>query len=377
MTRIISIMFKKIFLAILILFVIIFAGVWAYLNFSSDTTTTLDSEMVKQLDQLMDDSLKKYQTPGMTMGIWIPGQGAFVKAKGLADVSTKQKMNTNYLFRIGSMTKTFTATIVLQLIDEGKLSLDDSVSKFEPFPGSRNITIKELLNMTSGLYNYTELDWLDNDFLADRNKYYAPEFLLDAGIDHRPNFLPGRGFHYSNTNYVLLGLIIEKVTGNRLQDEYENRIIKKLGLKNTYYPTDNTIHGKYSHGYMLEDGQLVDWTDQNISWGWAAGGLISNMYDLKKYIKAISDGTFLSPKMQEARLNDWVAMSAKVKAFEYGFGVFTYKGFVGHNGGLPGFVNLAMYNPKTGAIILFMLNTQPQEGDATLEILKEVVEIIG
>ncbi len=370
-------MFKKIFLITLIFIVVFLTIIWVYLNFSSGTIMTLRPEMVKQLDQLMDDSLKKYQTPGMTMGIWIPGQGAFVKAKGLADVSTKQKMNTHYLFRIGSMTKTFTATIILQLIDEGKLAFDDPVSKFEPFPGSRNITIKELLNMTSGLYNYTELDWLAKEFTTNRFEYYAPEFLLDAGIDHRSYFWPGRGFHYSNTNYVLLGLIIEKVTGNRLQDEYENRIIKKLKLKHTYFPSDNTIQGKYSHGYMVEDGKLVDWTDQNVSWAWSAGGMISNMYDMKKYIKAISDGTFLSPKIQEARLNDWVAMSTKAKDFKYGLGVFTYKGFVGHNGGLPGFVNLAMYNPKTGATILFMLNTQPQEGDATLEILKKVVDILS
>jgi len=362
---------KKVFLVLFIILASIL-GSWFYFNFLPE-----EPEFASKLDQLMDASMQKYQSPGMTMGVWVPGKGAFVKAKGLADISAKQKMKTDYKFRIGSLTKTFTATVVLQLVDEGKLSLDDPVSKFDPFAGSQNITIRQLLNMTSGLYNYTELEWLYNGFLKNRNKYYAPEYLLDSGLDHKPYFRPGKGFHYSNTNYILLGLIIEKVTGNRLQDEYENRIIKKLGLKNTYYPTENTIRGKYSHGYMLEDEKLVDWTDQNISWGWAAGGLISNMYDMKEYIKAISDDGFLSPAMQQLRLIDWVAMSAKAKDFEYGLGVFTYKGFVGHNGGLPGFINLAMYNPKTGATILFMLNTQPQDEDATLEILKKVVAIIG
>ncbi len=337
-------------------------------------------EIEAKLDQLMVDTMKKYNSPGMTLGIWVPNKGSFVRAKGTADLATGRKMDTRDIFRIGSLTKTFTATVILQLIDEGKVRLDDSLYKYYPkVPNSKNITVRQLLNMTSGLHSYTEIEWVQEAFFTHRFRAWSPEELVKAAISVKPDFPPGKGFHYTNTNYVLLGMIIEKVTGNKLEFEIKKRIIDRLRLSHTVFPIGPEIGEGAIHGYMYEDGKPEDWTKENVSWGWAAGAMISNMYDIKTYIKAISDGTFLSRKLQKERLTSWVDMELAHKeimsTLRYGLGVFTAGGFVGHNGGLPGYVNIAMYNPENGARILCMLNTQP-EGPATLMIFKEAHEIL-
>jgi len=368
--------FKKI---ILLLFLIAGFTYYVIFNFFITDHLSFSPKIRKELYQLMENSMKKYDALGMTLGVWIPGRGAYVEGEGISDLVAGSKIKVSDKFRIGSMTKTFTATVILQLVDEGSLSLDDRLNKFEPhISNGKNITVRELLNMTSGLYNYTEIPWVEKKFMQDRFTKWEPEQLVDAAIDYRPYFRPGKGFHYSNTNYVLLGLIIQKVTGNPVGVEFKNRIFDKLKLKKTLFPVTSKIAGPHIHGYMKENGKWVDWTEQNVSWAWTAGAIISNMYDMKKYIKALSDGTFLSPKLQEQRLTDWVEMSKKpqLKSIKYGLGCFTDQGFVGHNGGLPGYVNLAMYNPKDGTIIAFMLNTQPDEGDATLEIFTKVVKIL-
>lgn len=366
---------KKLQLVLILLVIIVVAG---FVYFQRERPFSPETEA--RLDQLMVDTMKKYNAPGMTMGIWVPGKGSFVRAKGVADLATGRRMNARDIFRIGSLTKTFTATVILQLIDEGKVRLDDSLHKFYPkVPNSKDITVRQLLNMTSGLHNYTEIEWVQEAFFAHRFRDWSPAELVEAAISVKPDFPPGKGFHYSNTNYVLLGIIIEQVTGNKLEVEIKERIIDRLRLSHTVFPAGPEIKEGAIHGYMYEDGKPDDWTRENVSWGWAAGAMISNMYDLKTYIKAINDGTFLSERLQKERLTSWVDMELAHKeilpTLRYGLGVFTAGGFVGHNGGLPGYVNMAMYDPENGARVLFMLNTQP-EGPATMMIFKEVHEIL-
>ncbi|MFH1760042.1 MAG: serine hydrolase domain-containing protein, partial [bacterium] len=166
-------------------------------------------EIDSRLDDFMSVSMKKYDSPGMILGVWIPGKGSFVRSKGLADVKEKIGMNPHYRYRIGSLTKTFTATIILQLIDEGKLNLDDKLSKFySNIPNAGNITIEQLLNMTSGLHSYTEIESIQEKIFSNRFVQLNPEELIMAGVMHKPDFPPGKGYHYSNTNYVILGRII-------------------------------------------------------------------------------------------------------------------------------------------------------------------------
>jgi D-alanyl-D-alanine carboxypeptidase len=334
-----------------------------------------------KLDSLMTKSLIKYKSPGMILAVWVPGKGEYVRAIGFSDLTIRRKLEVSDRFRIGSNTKTYVATVVLQLVDEGKLKMDDKLSKFFSYvPNSNNITIRTLLNHTSGLFNYSE----DKDFSSilenDLNHPFTPRQLVGYGIKNPPYFEPGKGFHYSNTNTVLLGMIVGKVTGSTLELEMKRRLFDKLGLKNTYFPKGSETNGPIVHGYMLEDNKYQDFTKMNVSWGWAAGAMISDIYDLKKAITAVTDGSLLSKQLQKERMTSWVNLSDSIKkefpSARYGYNVFTMGGFVGHNGGMPGYISLMLRDPKNGATIIMLMNTQPKASDASLYILKEIIGII-
>jgi D-alanyl-D-alanine carboxypeptidase len=170
-----------------------------------------------QLQQALAQSVANPAAPGMIVGIWIPGNGTWIRATGLADRTTKHPMQVNEYMRIGSVTKTFIATLLLQLVGDGKVGLDDPVSRWAPqVPNAHHITIRELLNMSSGLYNYTE----DPQFLRQLTRpptaavrHWTPRQLVAIALAHKPYFPPGKGWYYSNTNFILLGQIIEAVTG--------------------------------------------------------------------------------------------------------------------------------------------------------------------
>jgi len=333
-----------------------------------------------ELDNVMRDSMARYDSPGMILAVWVPGRGEYVKAMGRSDIKTGRKMQASDRFRIGSNTKSVVATVILQLVDEKKLKLDDKLGKFFPdWPNANNITIKMLLNHTSGLYNYSAVKKFGEILESDPKRPFTPAQLVGYAEKEKPYFEPGKGFYYSNTNTVLLGMIIENITGNALAYEMKARIFDPLGLRNTYFPKGAEINGSLAHGYMFDDGKAADWTYANPSWGWAAGAMISNIYDLKKLITAITDGTLLSKKLQKERMSSWVELGSAVKAdfptARYGYNVFTFGGFVGHNGGLPGYISYMVREPKTGITTVMVMNSQPS-GEASLDVLKKVIQII-
>jgi len=360
-------------LAILILVIAGLAGL-----FISRYQPKFDQKTEDKLDAFLLESKLKYSAPGLMIGVWTP-KGSWTGVTGISDIATGEFMKPSYKTRVGSVTKTFTATVILQLVDEGKLSLTDTLDKYRPYiPDSDKITITQLLNMTSGLYNDLDVDWVGRAIFADHFKEWTPRELVKAAIHEKPYFEPGDGYKYSNTNTMILGMIIEQVTGNSVGEEIEDRIIKKLVLSNTLYPADNTIPGKHIHGYsdLESKNKLTDWTDQNTSWAGAAGAVISNMYDLKRYAKALTNGSLLSKEMQEKRLTEWVSCDKKGYEFiKYGLGIFNAAGFIGHNGELPGYITGMFYNPEKKATIIIISNIYPRDM-AILDMFKGIVNII-
>ena len=161
--------------------------------------------------------------PGMIVGIWVPGRGTWVRAAGLADRATKRPMQVQDSVRIASITKTFIGTLILQLVGEGKLGLDDPIQPWAPqVPNARHITVRELLNMSSGLYDYVEDRYWVRQASAPTGqtlaRQWTPQQLVQVVVAHKPYFPPGKGYHYSNTNFILLGLIVEQVTGQPVED---------------------------------------------------------------------------------------------------------------------------------------------------------------
>lgn len=247
--------------------------------------------------------------PGVVLRVQAEGQQPIHIAAGMASMEQSTPIAPSDRFRIYSITKTFTAIVVLQLVDEGMLSLDDTVTKWlsapevREIPNTDAITLLQLLNHSSGIYDYfdDESPFINDAFLgenADWSRIWTPlEMLAYAGADnHAPYNEPGKGTHYSNTNYVLLGLIVEKATGNRFGDEVQTRILTPLKLTQTALPQDVPIITGTVDGYHSLDGDLINVTASNASWAWAAGGMISTLDDLATFSDAVFTGELISPE---------------------------------------------------------------------------------
>ncbi|HDR7447520.1 TPA: beta-lactamase family protein [Bacillus toyonensis] len=272
-------------------------------------------------------------------------------AAGVADLSTKKPMKTDFRFRIGSVTKTFTATVILQLAGENRLNLDDSIEKWLPgvIQGNgyddKQITIRQLLNHTSGIANYTT----SKDFnMMDTKKSYTAEELVKMGISMPPDFAPGKSWSYSNTGYVLLGILIEKVTGNSYAEEIENRIIEPLELSNTFLPGNSSVipGTKHARGYIQLDGasEPKDVTYYNPSMGSSAGDMISTADDLNKFFTYLLGGKLLKEQQLKQMLT--TVPTGTDELGDSGLGIFKMKlsngvSIWGHGGSIPGFLTFA------------------------------------
>jgi D-alanyl-D-alanine carboxypeptidase len=320
----------------------------------------------QQIDAVVNKAFAAAQVPGVVVGIWIPGEGSWIAAKGFADLRSRQAMRSSYHFRVGSITKTFTVTALLILADEKKLGLDDPVSKYVDFvPNGDKITLRMLANMTAGLHSYTEDDAWITSMLGNLTRVWTPRELVDWGLKSPPDFAPGTGFHYSNTNTVLLGMILEKVSGQRIQDLFAQKLFAPLRLRNTIWPTSGQMPSPYASGYTQQtlDNTRANATNRNPSWAFTAGELISTMADLRTWVTSYTTGSLVSPEMQKERLS-WVTLPPNTPERHYGLGIGEDHGWLGHTGELPGYNTAAYYLPAKKAVIVVMVNSDIPVGKA-------------
>ncbi|MFJ4777028.1 serine hydrolase domain-containing protein [Streptomyces sp. NPDC088762] len=317
----------------------------------------LTPAVAAQLDAAIREVMRETKVPGVVAGLWAPGKGSYVKAFGVADKETGAPMKTDVHQRIGSETKTFTVTALLRLVDQGKLGLDDPIGKYiNGVPNGDRITLRELAGMRSGLFNYSEDDDFDKALESGPNRVFTPQQLLDYSFKHPVQFAPGEKFEYSNTNLILLGLVIEKVTGRPLHDVIRQDVLEPAGLRHTVFPTDAAFPEPHAQGYTDESvsGEIVNATDWNPSWAWAAGAMISDLQDLRSWARTLATGTLLTPKTQAERLK---TVTIGIPGAGYGLGIFDIQGWLGHNGSLPGYEVLAVYLPQAQATMVLLLNT--------------------
>ncbi len=265
---------------------------------------------------------------------------------GVGDAATGSRVPVDGQVRIGSNTKSFTAVVVLQLVAEGKIGLDASVDTY--LPGlvrgagidGRHITVRQLLQHTSGLPDYVDHEVI----LNDPKRYYEPRELLDGALAQKAHFAPGTRWEYSNTNYLLAGLIIQKVTGRPLGEEVTKRVIDRIGLRHTYFPVpgDMRIHEAHPKGYQpAADGSLRDYTELDPSWGWAAGAIVSTNTDVTRFYGALLGGRLL-PAAQLAQMRTTVPADGVGPGVRYGLGLLSRPlscgGLAwGHGGTIPGY----------------------------------------
>lgn len=324
-----------------------------------------------------DSLLQATGVPGIVVGVWDPGKNiSLQKGFGYDNPTTKSPLGFSDLFRIGSNTKSFVITVILQLVDEGKLHLTDKLSKYYPqFPRSNEVTLHHLCTMSSGIFNYTNLDEFWEAYETNPLRKWNPEELIELAAGKPYLFDPGSGYSYSNTNTVMLGRIIEIETGKPLSDALKDRIMIPQGLKNTTFPSDHRFPGIYIHGWRTDStGAHTDVSEYaDLSWGWAAGAIISNIYDVKKYVELLIRGGMISDSLQFKRTNDATVVHEGVK---YGYGIFTYgNGYWGHNGALDGYTSIMMHNTVKNRTIVVFVNTYPQ-GDVVGDVFRRIAQVL-
>jgi len=269
--------------------------------------------------------------------------------RGVADRATGRKLDAGDEFQIGSNTKTFVATVMLQLVGEGRLRLDDPVARWFPaIPDADRITVRMLLQHTSGLFDYLGDDRVVTAVLAGSAYHWTPAELVAAGVSHPANFPPGTAWSYSNTNYVLAGMIMQRVTGTDPARLIARRIVGPLGLRHTYWAPDARFHGRHMHGYFrTEPGgtEYTDITDAPLYWADAAGAMVSTLDDMARFEQALQSGRLLRPaQLAQMRTTVEIAGPAGWKS-GYGLGIVSLETpcgtFWGHTGGSLGYLTQA------------------------------------
>ena len=351
--------------------------------------TASDSPALKPLSQtalqsLVDSTARGLLVPGALVLLRTP-QHEFVATYGTTQLGTTNRPGVDTYFRIASNTKTMTAAVILQLAQEGLLSLRDPISRYVPnVPNGDNITIAELLEMRSGLYNYTDAPELSAAIDHDHAKMWTTGELLAIAFAHPPNFPPGTAYEYCNTNYVLLGLVAERLGGKPLAVAMAERLFRPLGMQHTLLPAANvnTMPEPYSHGYLYGSSSVAllgtppyssevraaaragtllptDYTDVSPSFALAAGGVLSTANDLATWIRALVGGRVLNVEYQ-ARWRDSLRPEDKPDGQEYGYGISRIRWgsneILFHGGETAGYQSFIGYDPANGVTLVVWTN---------------------
>jgi D-alanyl-D-alanine carboxypeptidase len=336
----------------------------------------LPAELQDRLQSALEQVMAEYDVPGAAAGVWVPGEGSWTTAAGLADVERDVAATTDMTWPIRSITKSYTVTMLLQLADEGELSLDDTVGQYlDGITDGDRITLLELANMSSGNADYVNEEFLI-DWQADPGKVYTLDELNSFVLDQPAQFAPGTEYLYTNANTNLLGAVIEEVTGQSYAEALDERILQPLGQTGTTYITDvDDWNAPHPVGYMPVDGVLTA-QDENPSILGPAGSLFSTLDDGRVWAETLGTGALLKPETQALRQIGH--QIPKPPYDQYAVGMGETGGWWGHNGEGIGFTAATFHNPETGASIVVYMNESDtpdhaHPADRTFRALAEVL----
>lgn len=360
--------------------------------------------------------------PGAVVLVAMPERETWTGAFGVADRETGAPVRTDMRLRTGSVTKTFTATIVLQLVDEGTLSLDDTLASILPvaadLPNAETITLRQILNMRSGIFNYTEHPGLFGTVPGSEDRVWTHQEMLDLARKHDAYFDPGTSFHYSNTNYILLEMIIERATGDAFGDELISRILKPLGLDETSLPTAPEMPEPFAHGYggdpalmnperdpdamaaeaaeastestsdtetekpappKIDLASLRDSTRFPPSLAAGAGAIVSTVGDLNRWVDALLEGWSLTSETQANRMDLLPTKESESdETGGYGLGIMRQDGVTGHGGGILGYTCYAGRHDASSANVIVLTNGEGNgtEDGSVIGLLRRVIQLL-
>ncbi|HKV34679.1 MAG TPA: serine hydrolase domain-containing protein [Pyrinomonadaceae bacterium] len=358
---------------------------------TSGNMTALENALQLKLEEWH----KAGNFPGATIGVALPNGQSFGLAVGFSDRDAKTPMKPHDRLLAGSVGKTFAAATALQLVKQGKINLDDKIEKYlgsEPWfarlPNAKDITVRQLMNHTSGLVRYEFKNEFTKDLTANPEKVWKPAELLAYLFDTKAPFEAGKGWNYSDTNYIVLGMIIEKVTGRKFYDEANKRVLKPLKLTDTI-PQDGPRLKGVVQGYagpnnqfggtdaMIVNGKFVI----NPQFEWTGGGYASTAHDLARWAKMYYEGKAFSPDLLP-QVIDGVAAPMLGRETKYGLAAIirqtTAGTAYGHSGFFPGYMTDMMYFPEHKIAIAVQVNTSVGRslGKPLSRVLVEMMETI-
>ena len=328
--------------------------------------TSRERDSNEGLERLLE-RVTEAGAPGVLLSVR-EGSETRLNVRGVAD-DRARPVRAGDRFRVGSVTKTFVATVVLQLVGEGRLRLGDTVEDWLPgvVPGGGSITVRHLLSHTSGLFDYVDDPGVLAPYPQEPAHGWDPRRLVEIAVAHPPPFSPGRRFAYSSTNYLLLGLIVEAATGVPLGEQLRERIFEPLGLGHTTF-APRFVRGPYIHGHRppshqgVVTGPPVDISGEAASWTWAAGAIVSSADDLQRFFATLLRGQLLPPGLLRE-------METLVPAGyqRYGFGLAVFPtpcgDAWGHTGNVQGTVTVAWNRRDTSRQVVLVVNTYPLSGE--------------
>jgi D-alanyl-D-alanine carboxypeptidase len=321
-----------------------------------------------RLDRIASEARNRYHIPGLVVFVSVPGEGMWEGAYGHADLKTGQPLSLEAHLPIGSVTKTFTATVILQLVQQGLLALSAPISRWVPqVQDADQITVRMLLNMTSGIYDeYQSGSQLLNELTAHPHRTITPEEVVRMAVAHGPVDPPGTP-GYSSTNYVILGIIAQDITQKTIGTLITSQVLLPLHLDQTSYSTSSELPSPSALDYIVSDGSAVAVPLYDLSNLGAAGGMVSTVSDMAVWAQALGNGRLLSPSLEAKRLQFGTELgsfyplptpkgSGPLLPVRYGLGLFRLGGLIGHNGEVKGYVVDVVYSPSHHATIVVFAN---------------------
>ncbi len=291
--------------------------------------------------------------PAVLVGVWDHDR-SYVRAFGYANLARRTALSPDDHFRIGSNTKTFVISVLLQLVDEGKLRLDDPLSRFNlgvAIPNAKNITVREVCQMRSGLFEAYDTPEINRIDPLPPTMTFNPRTLVAWAAKQKPYFAPGTSYRYTNTNYLILGLIIEVLTKHTVSDEIRTRLLVPFRLTQTSYPSTQAMPDPWAHGYGLN--KRNEWKDVSntipVSLMGSAGEMISDMADIKRWTKLWVTGKTNGVATQRARMD---CIPTGESDMSFGLGAGCSAGWYGYTGGLPGYNTANYYFPSKDLTIV-------------------------
>lgn len=323
-------------------------------------------------DKVMNDAFPA-EGPGATAIIVKGGDIVYHKAFGKANLELDVPMQKDNVFRIGSITKQFTALAILKLMEEGKLSLEDEITKFIPdYPTQgHTITVHHLLNHTSGIKSYTGMDKWD---AAVRRKDFTPLEMVEYFKDEPMDFAPGEAYRYNNSGYFILGYIIENVSGMTYEDYVETKFFAPLGMKQSYYGHPEEITPKRATGYMPATGGPQNAAYLSMTQPYAAGSLLSTVEDLATWYEAVNDGKVVSEASLQLALTPTRLNDGEIEKYGYGLSLMNFEGSeaYGHGGGINGFLTASTYFPEEEVFVAVFSNFNGNGADRPANTLAKI-----